>query len=340
MVAIKSHQADNFVKKPQARIIACLIYGADEGRISENASLLARSWLNKHGDGGEIIRLDERALGENPDLLAVELGSASMFGGRSVVRVAASQRVGAKLIKELLALEPQNFLIIEAGNLKPSSPLRKLFEKGDNLAAIACYADEGRDLARLVDEEMRRHGLALESDARALLIASLGSDRGVSRQELAKLALYAHGQKRVNADDVLAIVGDSSQMAWDNLVNLALAGRSAQALARLDRMLAAGESSSALAIILSRHLLRLYHARVMMDKGADFKKALSRLRPPVHFKQRDAMGEQLRRLDARTLEKAIRTVRRAMAQMRQSPHLEKPLSERMLLILSRLAARP
>ena len=39
-----------------------LIYGTDEGRISENAALLAKNWSKKYGDGGEIIQIDDRPL--------------------------------------------------------------------------------------------------------------------------------------------------------------------------------------------------------------------------------------------------------------------------------------
>jgi DNA polymerase-3 subunit delta len=338
MTAIKSHQADNFAKSPPENFISCLIYGPDEGRVSENAANLARAWSAKHGEGGDIIRISERELTENPDLLAVELGSMAMFGGRSVIRVSACRHIKAPQIKELLALEPQNFLVIEAGDLKPSSPLRKLFEKGKNIAAIACYGDEERDLGRLVDDEMRRAGLHIDRQARALLIASLGADRGVSRQELAKLALYAHGQSSINSNDILAIVGDSSQMAWDNIINLTLAGKSAHALARLDHMLAAGQDGAALAIMFSRHLLRLYHVRIMADKGADMKKTMSRLRPPVHFRQQDAMMEQLRRFDAHALEKAMNIVQTAMWRIRSNPQLAVSQLERILLVMANLAA--
>ena len=200
MVSIKSHQAEQFVKDPQKQTLAYLIYGTDEGRISENATRLAKNWSAKYGDGGEIIQIDDRSFAENPDRLAIEVRSVPMFGGYSVIRLSLSNRIKPDLVKELIDLKPQNLMIIEAGNLKPASAFRKLFEKNKQTAAIACFPDESRDISRLIDEELVNEGLAISAPARKYLASNLGSDRGVSRQELIKLALYAHGKSKIEID--------------------------------------------------------------------------------------------------------------------------------------------
>ena len=48
--------------------------------------------------------------------------------------------------------------MIEAGDLRRNAPLRALCERAKNAAALPCYADTERDLARLVDSEMRAAG--------------------------------------------------------------------------------------------------------------------------------------------------------------------------------------
>ena len=50
-------------------------------------------------------------------------------------------------LKALLATPFDNPLIVEAGNLRPNSGLRKLFETHKSAAALPCYSDE-RTLAR------------------------------------------------------------------------------------------------------------------------------------------------------------------------------------------------
>ena len=69
-------------------------------------------------------------------------------------------------------------------------------------AAIACYADSGRDLDRLIDEETKAAGVTIAPDARAALRKLIGSDRLVSRSEIGKLCLYAADGGTISIDDV------------------------------------------------------------------------------------------------------------------------------------------
>jgi len=337
MVAVKSHLADNFIKDPGPAIKAYLVFGGDEGRVNETAHLLAKNWRAKFGDGGEIIHIDERSLASNPDSLAVELGSVAMFGGLQVVRAKICPRIKPAMIKELLALKPENLLILEAGNLPASSAFRKLFEKSKDAAAIACYADEARDIIRLIDDELVDKGISITPTGRKLLSSILGGDRGVSRMELQKLALYAHDKPQIDVEDILACIGDSSQLAYDQIVSLTLSGAASEALVKLDRLLASGQNCAGLTIVLGRHLARLYKVRVIMDAGRSARDAVASLRPPVFFKQRDAITAQAARLNLKALARAIHLVQETTGANRQNASLERVKTERMIIILAHLA---
>ncbi len=338
MVAIKSHQTDRTIKDPQKKILAYLIYGTDEGRISENAAILARTWSKRFGDGGDIIHIDERSLADNPDILAIEIRSVSMFGGFNVVRANLSNRIKPDLVKELIALNPQNLFILEAGNLKPSSAMRKLFDQSKSAAALPCYPDEQRDISQLIDEEITGKGFKLSSPARKLLAQSLGSDRGISRQELIKLALYADRKEHIELEDIHLTIGDSSQLRYDQLIALIMSGNAIQALAKLERLLSSEQSAAGLMTMLGRHLARLYKVRAAIESGQPASDAVARLRPPVHFKQKDALLQQVNRLDLAKLKKAIHIVQETVARSRRSSKMELIGTERMILMLTRMTA--
>ncbi len=337
MVAIKSHQADNYIKDPKESVMAYLFHGTDEGRISENAALLAASWSKKFGDGGEIIQIDEQRLADNPDILAIELRSVPMFGGRTVIRVSHGPRIKPEMIKEILDLKPQNLLIVEAKNLKAGTAFRKLFEKSSNTAAIACFPDETRDISRLIDEELTKRNITISSSARTLLISLLGADRGVSRQELSKLALYAHDKKHISSSDIDQILGDSSQLAYDHLISLVMSGNGKMALEKLERLLASGQTCAGLTTVLGRHLAKLFKIRSMADKGGSLADAVARLRPPVYFKQRDALIRHATQFDHDMIKKANRLVQDTVLRSRQRADMELIATERMIIILAKMA---
>ena len=109
-------------------------------------------------------------------------------------------------------------IVIEAGDLRKGAPLRKLVEASPAGAALPCYEDDERSIGAVIDTTLRDVGIAIERDARELLMSLLGSDRMATRAELEKLVLYAGNSKRIGYDDVIAAIADSSGLALDDVV--------------------------------------------------------------------------------------------------------------------------
>ena len=97
MVAIKTHQASAFLNALDRVPQAVLFYGSDVGLVSERAAQLAKALAGRDDPPGEILRLDDSSLEDDPDRIFVELQTAPMFGGRKVVRAAAGETVVASV---------------------------------------------------------------------------------------------------------------------------------------------------------------------------------------------------------------------------------------------------
>src|SRR5262249_38168628 len=166
-------------------------------------------------------------LAETPERLIEEAHTVPLFGGRRAILVKAGGRNFLAAMERLVAAPPgiDCRVIIEAGDLKRGAPLRTLCERTPIVAALPCYADSARDLVRLIDEEMRRSGMAITPNARALLASLIGSDRSAPRWEIEKLTLYAWGRNSVDVPDALAIVADATIPALDSLIDAAVQGR-------------------------------------------------------------------------------------------------------------------
>ena len=342
MVAVKG-SVDTYLKAPPKGICAILFHGNDAGLISERAAALAKSLAALSNPPGEILRIDDADFETDPDKLAIELGTIPMFGGRKIIRTQQSRKVNSALLKPLIEGPPlEGFLVVEAGSLRADEGLRKLFEAAQNTAAIACYADEGASLDGLVREVLGAHKLDITPDAKRMLIARLGADRGTSRAEIAKLALYALGQKQVEEADVEAIVGDASEMAIDRIVTAAVTGQASAALVECDKALAAGESAQYVLIAAERQIHRLHRVRMVMDAGASLDEALKGLRPPLFYKQRDGFVRQVETWSQPKLSRALSRITDAQRLMRAGGPLgvldEAAVTQGVLLDLARLAA--
>ncbi len=340
MVAVKAHQAESFLKPPGPSVPAVLFYGTDAGLVAERAARLASQLAARETPPGEIIRIDNSDFDSDPDRLAIELQTMPMFGGSKVVRAIAGRRITAATLQPLIGsnvLAAQ--LIVEAGNLRPNDAMRALFEKSAQAAAVACFPDEAHDLEGLIRTTLKSHGLSIGPEARDLLLARVGADRALSRGEIEKLALYAAGKTEIEPADVEAIVGDASEQTIDRILTAAASGDAARAVAELARAVAAGESPQGIIAATQRYFQRLHRIRSDIDQGRSFDDAVRQLRPPIHFKQKDALGLQCRTWTTARLTQALSRVARAARTARVSGTLEEAVAEELLLTLA-AAARP
>ena len=341
MVAVKAGQASQFLKAPPPGLMAVLFYGSDPGLVTERSQRLAKLLADRENPAGEVLRLDDTDLDEESGLLAVELNTRPMFSGRKIIRATAGRRIATALLKPLFAGPPlEGFLIVEAGNLKPDDGLRALFEDQANAAAVACFPDSDADLEGLINEVLTANKVRIEPDARDLLLSRLGADRALSRAEIEKLVLYALGRPAITLDDVEAIVGDASDLALEKIAEAAAQGDARRAVSDYGRAIASGESAQAVILIAQRYFLRLHKVRADLDGGKSLDDALRALRPPLHFKSRDAFASQCRRWPGAGLDAALKRIGETAKAARLNSQLEDTLGERLLLALSAMASPP
>jgi DNA polymerase-3 subunit delta len=286
---------ERFIARPDPKIRAVLLYGPDEGMVGERGRALARTVCEDLQDAFRVVELSGANLKDDPARLADEVQAISLMGGRRVIRVRpAAEDAVAALENALAAPAGDALIVLEAGDLKKTSRLRKLAEDANNAAAIACYADSAGALDGLIEQTLKQFGLRAEPDAAAWLAENLGGDRGVSRRELEKLALYVgDSSKSVTLDDALAMVGDSAEIGLSDVALAAADGDQKNLDRALDRVFAEGNAAVSVLRALSRHLLTLHQARAAMQGGADARSAVERFRPPLHFAVKPRVTRQL-----------------------------------------------
>lgn len=339
MVALKAHQVDGQLRALDDRYTSFLFYGSDPGLVMERAANLAKRLTENIQPPGEIIRLDERDLSENPDRLTIEATTLPMFGGKNTVRLSATGRLNPKLLEDLIAGPLESYLIIESGNLKPTSKLRKIFEKSPNSLALPCFEDSAKDIAHIVDETFASNNIEIAPDVRRHLITNLGGNRAQSRSEIEKLVLFAANNKTVTFDDIDEVIGDSSALGVDRVINAALDANSGEALTQLDRLLASGHTCSAILVMFTNHMVRLHKVRAGYEAGGRMEDCIRRLRPPPPFKQQQSFAAQCNQWRLLAIAKAISELQKTTIKTRSGTDIERLLVERLILSLSHLARK-
>lgn len=303
---VKSGAADKFIGNLRSDLVAALVYGPDQGLVRERAAAVAKSVLADLNDPFRVAELDESVLEADPARLWDEAAALSMTGGRRVVRVRSANNGLAKTFERFLASPPGDALIvIEAGDLAKSGALRRVFEAAANAAAIPCYPDDGRALEDLVRGHLKSLGLSIEEGALHYAVSRLGSDRGITRSELEKLALFAMGEKSVSEAHVAAIMGDESELRMDEALDAAGEGDFSRLDKRLSQLWAAGTQPVGVLRQAMGHFQRLMAVRTEADEGGNLTAAIKKLRPPVHFSRERSVQAQASRWSLPQLEAAL-----------------------------------
>lgn len=338
MVALKGAEIEGFVARPDPAHPIVLLFGPDGGLVSERAEAIVKASVDDPSDPFALVRLDGDLLAQDPARLVDEAGTIGLFGGRRAIWVKAGGRNIVPAVEAVLDARLVDCrVVIEAGDLRRGTGLRALCEKARMAAAIPCYSDSERDLARLVDDEVRANGLAIAPDARAALVALLGGDRRASRAELRKLTLYAAGSPRVELEDVVAVVADASALALDGIIDAAFAGRPGDVETQFAKARAAGTAASTIVGAALRQVEKLHAIRLAIESGvAD---ALDRMDPTLHFRRKPLVEAALRSWTAERLARAMSQLAEAELETRRQADLAEAIAQRTLLSIATAGRR-
>lgn len=335
---VKSHEADRFVASPPKTLVAALVYGPDAGLVTERAEKLAKQVVADLTDPFNVADFNETALLADPARLADEAAAISMMGGRRVVRVRAATNASADIFETFLSdIKGDALVVVEAGDLAKSAALRKIFEGEAKAAAIACYPDSVRDLADVVRDGLRAEGLSITPDALEDAVSRLGSDRGVTRRELEKLALYAKGQDRVTIDDVRAVMGDEAEARSESACDAAGTGDFARLDRELERLWVADVAPAQIIRSAMGHFQKLLLVRESTQRGEPMEMALKKLRPPLHFSRAASFKAQAQRWNPDRLGEALDMLLDAEAMTRTTGVPAEAVTGRTLMNIAAMA---
>jgi DNA polymerase-3 subunit delta len=340
LVALKSSEVESFIARPDPARAVVLVFGPDAGLVSERADAIVRASVDDMADPFALVRLDGDALASDPARLIDEATTVPLFGGRRVIRVRAGGRNFVPAVEVLLAAPLRDCrVVIEAGDLRKNAPLRAAVERAKSAVAIPCYADGEREIARLVDDEVRNAKLTLAPDAREMLVPLLGGDRRASRAELQKLILYVQGKDRIEVEDIVAVVADASAQELDALVDAAFSGEKEETERELGKAEIAHIHAVAIVGAALRHCERLHALGLDVEAGSSVSAIVERPQSGIHFRRKDAFGKALRIWTTERLTKVLAMLGEASLDARVHSDLSDTIARRALMAIARGAAQ-
>ncbi|MDE3016805.1 MAG: DNA polymerase III subunit delta, partial [Pseudomonadota bacterium] len=304
--------AEQYLVAPDRQHRALLLYGQDGGLVRSRAKRAAAAVLGDHAENPfALVELEEATLLADPVRLSDELLAISMLSPKRVVIIQGGDKITGIIGDAAAHAGVQAFLVVCAGELSPRSSLRAWFEKAADCAALPCYLDEAQDIQALARQAFAAAGIRAGRGVVEYLSQQLGNDRGVTRQEIEKLMIYAGDSGEITLADAEALVDYNREANFDELAHAA-ADRSVQALdAMVGRFARAAASPVGYIRALMRYFNRLYYIRGQMAGGRSAEEIIAGLRPPVFFRNVPIITRHAKSWDTPQLARALQLLLQA-----------------------------
>ena len=344
---IQARQIETFVKNPDPKARVILIYGPDDGLVRERATIIGKKVVPDLNDAFNVSNLTSDEIMDDPARLSDEANAISMMGGDRLVRITDGTDKISPYLKEYLENPSDTALIvIEASNLTPRSPLRKICEASASAAALPCYVDDARNAAGLIRETLSHAGYNCPPDVAGWLANNLTGNRQKIRSELEKLILYLgpppnyqgpEGERantqmgNVRMEDALTCCGEVGTSELDDLVQAVANKKPELAAKNYDKLLQEGVPVIMILRVLQNHFRRLHITKARIENGDPLEIAMKSLSPPVFFKQVDAFKAQVSRNSTNKLETILSKLCEVEAKSKQTGYPVETLCGQTLL---------
>jgi DNA polymerase-3 subunit delta len=247
-----------------------LIAGTDQAKIdATRARLRARA----EGDGGagalEVFEPSEGRGGPNHEALLTAIPAMSLTETRRYLLADGVERWRDKQLEAVVAAIgalPPDLTVVLIARAKAPAKLAKAVKaaKGE---IHEFEAPKARDMPRLLVDDARRLGFALEPAAARTLVDRMGANPVRLRNELERLALWAGAGGLVTAADLDAMVSDTSEAAVWALSDALLERDPAKAASIAERLVSQGENVTGLIYGLASRLRKACAAAAQIERG-------------------------------------------------------------------------
>ncbi len=268
---------EKFFQKPHNQYRVILVYGQDDGAINEYKRILSNFFVPDK-DPFSLVEIHNDKIVSEPELFYDEVCAISFSGGKRLIIINNVGDAIAKLVKDFLTNPVGDGYVLMIGeNLMPAkSALVQAVEKSPMALAVRLFADNERKISQILDEELHKFGIKIDSDARGYLLAQLGGDRAITRNEIEKCCLYALDSKRLIYKDVVALMG-GREAQIDSLMEAVLTGDIANTEQALFYLHQARTEPIILMRSMVNQLKKCEKLRELLDNGVDFASACKSL---------------------------------------------------------------
>ena len=267
-----------------------LFYGDNEGlkeEIIEN--LFEKNYLDK------VYRYEEKEILADVNNFFNSILTKSFFDNEKLIVINRATDKIKEIIEKLIGKGPENItVIINSKNLEKKSTLRKIFEKEKSIICVPFYEDNNQTLNSIISLFFRNKKIPISQQLINILIERSRGDRKNLNNELEKIENYALHKKNIYIEEIIKLTNLADNYSASELVDHSLAKNTRKTITILNENNYSDEDSIIIIRTLLAKLKRLVKIYELVDNKNNIEKAISECKPPIFWKDKPLVTQQIR----------------------------------------------
>ena len=278
-----------------------LFYGNNDGLKEET---IRDSFGEKYLD--RIHRYEEREILDNIDNFFNSVLTKSFFDNEKLIIVNRATDKIKNIVEELIEKDLQDTkFILNSKNLETKSTLRKFFEKEKSIICVPFYEDNNQALNSIISQFFRNKRISVSQQLINILIGRSRGDRKNLNNELAKIDIFLLNKKNINIHDIIKLTNLADNYNASELVDHSLAKNTRKTVTILNENNYSDEDNIIIIRTLLTKLKRLVKIYELVDEKNNIDKAISSFKPPIFWKDKPLITQQINSWDKYKLKSLI-----------------------------------
>ena len=278
-----------------------LFYGDNEGLKEEViVNLFEINYPNK------IHKYEEKEILDNKSGFFENVLTKSFFDNEKLIIINRATDKIRVTVEELMEKNPTDILfVLNSKKLEKKSTLRKLFEKEKTVICVPFYEDNNQTLNSIISQFFRNKKIPISQQLINVLIERCRGDRKNLNNELAKIEGFSLNKKNISLQEVVKLTNLADNYSASELIDHSLAKNTRKTATILNENNFSNEDSIIIIRTLLAKVKRLIKIYELVDEKHNIDQAVSSFKPPVFWKDKPLVTQQMRSWGKDKLENLI-----------------------------------
>ena len=267
-----------------------LFYGDNEGLKEE---IIKKRFEENYKD--KIFRYEEKEILENKREFFDNILTKSFFDNEKLIIINRATDKIKEIIENLIEKNPSDVqFILNSKNLEKKSTLRKFFEKEKSIICAPFYEDNNQTLNSIISQFFRNKKIPVSQQLINILIERSRGDRKNLNNELNKIESFYLNKKNITLQQIIKLTNLADNYSASELIDHSLAKNTRKTITILNENNYSDEDNIIIIRTLLTKLKRLLKIYELVDEKNNIEQAISAFKPPIFWKDKPLVAQQLR----------------------------------------------